>query len=375
MGDWIESLLVAPLGPCLGCLRVSAITADRHGCLAASTSGGGPKAVSEWIPVSARASWRLGRRPLTYRMSSDLDWQLRLAAFAHLEELKRARGGVVTAGDLEAGFPFKGETVKFWSSRRGIWRPRQLSVSGAALSITTTPPKPGKKPPYEDQIAPGAELFIYRYEGSDPQTYTNVAVRKAMTQRRPLIYLIGLEPGLYEAIFPCYVVADRPGELAFEIAADVYQLGSGPLPLERDVSAGTRRYATRVVTQRLHQYRFRQLVVAAYRERCAVCRLGHAELLDAAHILPDRDQRGRPEVPNGLSLCKIHHSAYDTNILGVDPDYLIHIRGDVLEEEDGPMLLYGLQGFHGLPITAPKAAAQRPNRDYLAERFGRFEAA
>jgi putative restriction endonuclease len=305
----------------------------------------------------------------------DLDWNLRLGAFARLDELKRARGGVVTADDLDVGFTFEGETIKFWSSRRGIWRPKQLSASGAALSITTTPPKAGKKPPYEDQIGPGAESFIYRYEGSDPETYTNVAVRKAMTQRRPLIYLIGLEPGLYEAIFPCYVVADRPKELAFEIAADVYQLGAGPIPPELDVSAGARRYATRVVMQRLHQYRFRQLVVAAYRERCAVCRLGHTELLDAAHILPDRDERGRPEVPNGLALCGVHHSAYDTNILGIDPDYLIHIRGDVLEEKDGPMLLHGLQDFDGLAITAPRAEALRPNPDYLAERFRRFRAA
>lgn len=308
-------------------------------------------------------------------MPPDLDWQLRLAAFARLEELKRARGGIVTNEDLEAGFTFAGETIKFWSSRRGIWRPKQLAATGAALSITTTPPKLGKKPPYEDQIAPGAESFVYRYEGTDPATYTNVAVRQAMLQRRPLIYFIGLEPGRYAAIWPCYVIGDRPNDLAFEVQAGVPHVGSGPLPAELDVSAGERRYATRVVMQRLHQYRFRQLVVAAYRERCAVCRLAHPELLDAAHILPDRDERGHPEVPNGLSLCKIHHGAYDIEILGVDPDYKVHIRSDVLKEEDGPMLLHGLQELHGSRIILPKAEVLRPNREYLAERFGRFRAA
>jgi putative restriction endonuclease len=69
-----------------------------------------------------------------------------------------------------------------------------------------------------------------------------------------------------------------------------------------------------------------------------MCRLRHTPLLDAAHILPDRDERGNPEIPNGLSLCKIHHSAYDVGILGVDPDCRIHLRSDVLEEHDGPML-------------------------------------
>jgi putative restriction endonuclease len=129
------------------------------------------------------------------------------------------------------------------------------------------------------------------------------------------------------------------------------------------------------VKVRLHQRRFRELVVSAYRHRCAVCRLAHPELLDAAHILPDKDERGKPEVPNGLSLCKIHHGAYDAEILGVDAEYRVHIRGDVLQEEDGPMLLHGLQELHGALITLPRAVAQYPNRDYLAERFDRFEAA
>jgi len=77
----------------------------------------------------------------------------------------------------------------------------------------------------------------------------------------------------------------------------------------------------------------------------------------AAHILPDRDERGRPEVPNGLSLCKIHHGAYDTEILGVDPDFKVHIRGDVLDETDGPMLMHGLQELHGSRIGLPKGRA------------------
>jgi putative restriction endonuclease len=308
-------------------------------------------------------------------MPPDSDWSLRLAAFARLDELKRARGGIVTNEDLEGGFAFAGETIKYWSSRRGIWRPRQLGPAGAALSITTAPPRAGREPPYQDQIAPGAESFHYRYEGTDPDTYTNVAVRRAMTERRPLIYFIGIDVGKYDAVFPCYIVRDRPEDLTFEVAASLYRVGAGALSPELDTSVGERRYATDTVMRRLHQYRFRQLVVAAYRNRCAVCRLGHPELLDAAHILPDRDERGRPEIPNGLSLCKIHHGAYDTDILGIDADCVVHIRPDVLEEEDGPMLRYGLQELHDTPIDVPQPQALRPNRDYLAERFDRFNAA
>jgi putative restriction endonuclease len=79
--------------------------------------------------------------------------------------------------------------------------------------------------------------------------------------------------------------------------------------------------------------------------------------LDGRHERP-----GLPEVPNGLALCKIHHSAYDVNILGVSPDYRVHIRADVLREHDGPMLRWGLQEMdRGKPLAAGKGgvAAQQ----------------
>ncbi len=76
-----------------------------------------------------------------------------------------------------------------------------------------------------------------------------------------------------------------------------------------------------------------------------------------------------------LALCKIHHSAYDTGILGIDPDYRIHLRPDVIEEVDGPMLQHGLQEMHDHTIQVPRTKSHRPNPDYLAERFDRFQAA
>ena len=185
----------------------------------------------------------------------------------------------------------------------------------------------------------------------------------------------GVTPGLYEPIFPCYVVGDDPARLEFRLAADVLAarpIAEGADPLLFEARRG---YATRAVKVRLHQHHFRELVVGAYRERCSVCRLHHVELLDAAHILPDRDERGRPEVPNGLALCKIHHAAFDASILGISADYRIAIRRDVLEEVDGPMLLHGLQEMDGGSIHVPIASRLKPNRDYLAERFERFKAA
>ena len=275
---------------------------------------------------------------------------------------------------MEAGFEFEGERIPFINTRRGIWRPRQLK-GGPALSVVTVPRRPGRRPPYDDQVASDAEWFIYKYQGTDPDEWTNAAVPLAMTLRRPIIYLYGVAPGLYEPIFPCYVVGDDPARLEFHLAADV--LTARPAPEDADPTQfeARRGYETRAVKVRLHQHRFRELVVGAYRERCSVCRLHHVELLDAAHILPDRDERGSPEIPNGLTLCKINHATFDTHILGIAPDYRIAIRADVLEEIDGPMLQRGLKDMHGQPIHVPAATRLRPNPDYLAERFERFGAA
>ena len=54
--------------------------------------------------------------------------------------------------------------------------------------------------------------------------------------------------------------------------------------------------------------------------------------------------------------------AIDADILGVDADCRIHIRRDVLEEHDGPMLRHGLQEMGRQPILLP---AQRPQPNPL----------
>jgi putative restriction endonuclease len=80
-------------------------------------------------------------------------------------------------------------------------------------------------------------------------------------------------------------------------------------------------------------------------------------------------------VSNGLSLCSLHHAAFDRNILGITPDLLVDIRGDILEEIDGPMLVHGLQEFQAKKILVPRSEIQQPNRDFLAERYGLFRMA
>lgn len=258
----------------------------------------------------------------------------------------------------------------------GIWRPHQLKELGAALTVVTAPRVKGREPLYDDEVAADDRgWFGYRYQGTDPSTWTNVAVRRAMELQRPLIYLYGITKGLYEPIFPVYVTGDSHETLTFSLQADLAIATKDPVTATAILATPRREYRTIAVKQRIHQRRFRELVIGAYRRQCAMCHLRHVNLLDAAHIIADRDDRGLPEVPNGLALCKIHHSAYDENILGISPDLLVHVREDILHEIDGPMLEYGLKGMSGKKINVPRAEVLKPKLEFLDERYRRFMAA
>ena len=119
---------------------------------------------------------------------------------------------------------------------------------------------------------------------------------------------------------------------------------------------------------------FRSRVLLAYQSRCAVCRLEEPALLEASHVLDDAEG-GEPIVPNGLSMCTIHHRAFDRHLLGVSPQFEIRIHARLLKRTDGPMLLHGLQAMHGVALQLPAKRADQPDRDLFASRFERFRIA
>ena len=79
-------------------------------------------------------------------------------------------------------------------------------------------------------------------------------------------------------------------------------------------------------------------------------------------------------VKNGISLCKLHHAAFDRFFIGIRPDYIIEVRRDVLQEEDGPMLRHGLQGMHNSRLIIPRQKELRPAPELLERRWNRFKA-
>jgi putative restriction endonuclease len=229
----------------------------------------------------------------------ELDREVRLAAFAFLQEQFLLTGELIAFQILSKGFQFKGKRVPLVGPQ-GIFKPGILPE--IPLTIMTAPEKPGKPRPYDDRPAEQG-IIVYRYRGIDPLHPDNVGLRKAMMSGIPLVYLYGVARGLYKPIWPCFIIEDHPENLSFHVMADDIRtaLNQDNWILNPDLVL-RRRYITVEVQRRLHQETFRTRVLHAYHNSCAICRLRHPELLEAAHILEDKHPRGIPAVSNGLSL-------------------------------------------------------------------------
>jgi putative restriction endonuclease len=297
------------------------------------------------------------------------DARVRAATFQWLSEQVATHGDVLQRTILSQGFMLDGDRVPLLGPQ-GIFKPRVLSE--APLSITTAP-----EGPYDDAFGSDG-LLRYRYRGTNRDHLDNRGLRFAMERRLPLVYFHGIIPGKYVATWPVFIVKDNPAELFFSVAVDDsthtgLHLDEGETHgLVSEDNMARRAYITAAVRQRLHQRAFRERVLDAYRHQCSFCRLRHEQLLDAAHIIGDTEPQGEPVVRNGLSLCKLHHAAFDAHFVGLRPDYVLEVRSDILREHDGPTLVHAIQALNGTSIALPRQSAHRPSRELLEIRYKRF---
>ena len=299
---------------------------------------------------------------------------IRAAAFGHVRKLYRLHG-YLTAGQLKEGFIFEGTRIRLDDPRRGIWKPRQMLF---LLSIKTVLAK-GTKIRYDDQRSsvffqlfeqPRLECVDYAFMGKDPRAPNNVWLREAVQHRIPLIYFIRFE-AVYFLHCPVFLSAWQASELKVKVVFGEPDQELGTAPPQ---TAPERRYALRLGRMRLHQASFRKSVIEAYQGRCALSGLPEPLLLDAAHIVADKDERfGQPVVPNGIPLSKTHHAAFDSHLIGIDPCYRLHISDRLLSKNDGPMLK-ALQNLKGQRICLPQHRSNYPDRERLAQRFEDFKA-
>lgn len=303
---------------------------------------------------------------------SRMDWlradrELRAGAFAQAAALARLHGGDVPWSAIQEGFPFQGRLQPLASKAEGIYKP---TGHPAALSVKTTVPRKGRVNVYADELASEDGLMRYSHKlHGGPDSAQNDGLRVAMRHQLPLIYFWGTSEGVYAPVFPVFVVDEDRDARLFHLAPGSLATRD-PTHVHRMLNdAPEKRYAAILVRQRLHQRRFRQLVLDAYDNRCAICTIHHPSLVEAAHILPDRDERGRPEVPNGLALCSLHHEAFDRYLVDIDETYTIRLSETLRKERDGKVFEEAFLARDNMPMNLPRRLTDFPKREYLSLRI------
>jgi putative restriction endonuclease len=291
-------------------------------------------------------------------MASEHDREIRQRVFTDLSEMLLSSDGTLHRSQL-LNYEVDGVRLPLIDITRGIRNPASLD---ATLAVVSDPH--GRYP--DEEIFPGVWKYSFQDRSVAGDNTKLIAARDLQVE---IVFFRKPVKNVYQPIFPTRVVeVDVAAGYVIIALAELAELRAD------STSAVERKWAEVVTFRRVHQPAFRSMVLRAYETQCTVCHFKHAELLDAAHILGDKHERGEAAVTNGMAMCKIHHAAYDHDFLGVTPDYEIRINTALLDEVDGPMLRYGLQEMHGKQLIVPKRKSERPDRDRLAERFAQFSA-
>jgi putative restriction endonuclease len=302
-------------------------------------------------------------------MPFDTNEQIRAAAGQALRKMIQIKGdNVFTWAEIDQGFEVNGTKIHFATKAAGIFKPQQLT-DGAALSVKQVKPsRPGRIAPYDDKDL-GEGVVVYKLQKEGSKSPFNAVLEQAFKRQVPLIFFRGLADGLYEAFYPVFIDTfsyDR-GETTMVFEKLDHEAG-----LEANVVAEIPvAYGSGIRKTRLHQRAFRQRVLMAYGLRCALTNLPLVELLEAAHIVAD-SRGGIPSVSNGIAMTTFHHTAFERNLMGIDPDGKIILSEQVLATRDGPMFSHGLLEMEGRRIRFPSTELHHPNRDFLAQRFDEF---
>ncbi|MDP2126019.1 MAG: HNH endonuclease [Pseudohongiella sp.] len=293
------------------------------------------------------------------------------AAFERISWLERLYGDDIPWNAIEHGFDLQNERILLGTKAEGIFKPRQMQRG--VLSIKTTKPRPGRDNIYDDQETTEG-FFRYELKRGHPKQGSNRYLWEAMEDGMPFVYFHAIAPGRYKAIWPCFVTKIHEAEMFCEVVVgdSLLARNKNPSAVEYPLSnAPARAYAVRETRVRLHQATFRANVLSAYKNRCALSGLPLPELLEAAHITPDTFAHSSTEVSNGITMTRLHHRAYDSNLIGITSEFKIVVGRSIKEQSDIPILSM-LKKLDGGSLVLPKELQLQPNRDRLAERFNEF---
>jgi putative restriction endonuclease len=240
------------------------------------------------------------------------------------------------------------------SAQQGIFKPALLTEPISIRSSLDSP--------YNDALD-GTRV---RYAFAPPsREHDNDDLKRCRDKQLPLIYLVQTKrkPNTEYIVFaPVFVSGwdDGAREFFIDLSEQRDLVTDRPaVNIVRDGAPLEERYVTTLVERRLHQAKFRNQILQAYRERCAVCVLRVRPLLDGAHLVPDRDPRQTIVVSEGMALCALHHRAFDARILRYDASYRIRVElpgGTAAGDGEKAMLL----AYDGRTLSLPAKDEHRP---------------
>lgn len=292
------------------------------------------------------------------------DDAIRLVALTRVRELRDLWGDSIPESELAKGVSYQGDVILL-KGPQGIFKPRQLTDGPLTIMSTL-----GSQ--YEDELLDEANTLRYDY-APPSREHENVGLKNLMVAGKPVILLkqVKSKPRPeYMVVAPLYVEGfdDHIRQFTLSTRADLTPRVDTQTGLVlREIR---RAYGETTVQTRLHQAYFRRDVLSVYRNRCCVCELRVRPLLQGAHIVPDSEAAGAPVVQNGLSLCSLHHAAYDRNIIRIKSDYTIAVEQDWLEAGDS-FGRVSLSDFSGRRIAVPSDVAHKPSPEFLDWRFRR----
>ncbi len=301
------------------------------------------------------------------------DLEMRLAAARTLARLSHIYRDAVPWKEIIKGFSYLGDRILLANRAWGIFKPRQMD---RVLSIKTTLPRVGRGARYSDQMTEeGGEngMWIYDMRDRDPAHAQNQWLKTAWSEGLPLIYLRGLAPAVYLPQFPVYVTDWDASEGRVRVALGLECATRQDLVQAELLSSALPRYTYRRMQDRVLMARFRVEVLEAYQNTCAFSGMAQPQLVDAVPIV--QGQSGHIlNVTEGLCLSRLHHAAFDANLLGIDPDGRIHVSKQLDSHGARDTFAQNLISLAGSRIEVPRAPEFQPNRDLLAARFEQFQA-
>jgi len=149
-------------------------------------------------------------------------------------------------------------------------------------------------------------------------------------------------------------------------------------PPDIDQLTAERRRIVETVSRISRMSNFREQVLNAYGNRCAVTRL-QLRLVDAAHILPVAAPGSVDDVVNGIALSPTYHRAFDCGLIYLDEHYIMRLNADRETEFRTLQLDGGLAAFKASlgKIHLPADRRQWPDPRFIrkANRYRRIPAA